>query len=156
MVSLETICYHFLSRSFSAAFFLMMLLHAGDMYVADISLHVIRKVAANGTVTTLVGKAGISGWTPDGPASSAVLSGPWALTLIQNGSALAWTEQGTCVVRKLDLVTMTVTTVAGVPRGCQFGLNVVGPALSARFAPNGLLGIAAYGSSLFLSDTGAP
>ena len=103
-----------------------------------------------GAISTVTGQAGISGWTPDGPAATAVLSGPSAITLVGN-STLFWTEQGTCIVRRLDLATGWVSTAAGMPRGCGYA---DGPALAAKFGASGLLGIVAENNSLFIADTG--
>lgn len=115
------------------------------------SNHVVRKIAASdGFITTIAGVYGTPGWTPDGPAASSVLSMPWALLLTGGDSTLVWTEQGSCIVRQLSLGSSVVTTVAGSPRGCGY---VEGPALSARFAASGLLGLAAYGNDLFIADT---
>ena len=122
----------------------------GDMFVADSSLHIISKISPNGTATTLVGQSWMAGWTPDGPAISARLSSPWALTLMQEDSVLVWTEQGSCIVRKLDLTSMMVSTLAGSPNMCG---SQDGPALSARFGSGGLRGIATYGTDVFISDS---
>lgn len=115
------------------------------------SQHVIRKIAAvDGSISTVAGSPGQSGWTPDGPGLSSLLSSPYAMTWIPGSNSLVWTEQMSCVVRKLSLSNGWVSTVAGTPNGCGF---LDGPAQSAKFGVNGLFGIAAYGNDLFISDS---
>ena len=59
---------------------------AGNLYVADESYNRVRKVATNGTITTLAG-TGISGNSGDGgPATSATLQSPLAIAASQNGN----------------------------------------------------------------------
>ena len=124
---------------------------AGDVYVADTSNHCIRLVSA-GTVTTVAGTCGVPGWQ-DGPAASSMASSPWYITMGPSGTSVFWTDSDTCVVRRLDIAAAQVSTVAGMPRDCGALLN--GAALSSRFGLRGPQGLAFYGSSLYIADTGA-
>ena len=69
-------------------------------------------------------------------------------------SALVWTDAGSCTVRKLDLSSAWVSTIAGTPRGCGYAN---GPALVSRFGATtgvtGMQGIAVYGNDVFVADT---
>lgn len=125
---------------------------AGDVYVADTSNNCIRLVSA-GTVTTAAGTCGVPGWQ-DGPAASSVVSSPWHITMGPGSTSVYWTDSDTCVVRRLDIAAAQVSTVAGMPRDCGALLN--GAALSSRFGSGGPQGLAFYGSSLYIADTGAP
>ncbi len=87
---------------------------AGNVYVADTHNHLIRKITAGGTVSTLAGVYALGNRWVDGPGSSAGFSGP---------SSLAWTPQGTLLVtefgnkdvRKVSPEGFT-TTLAGLPQ----------------------------------------
>lgn len=129
-------------------------LPTGDLYIADNGNHVIRKyTAANGMVSTVAGTPTISGWTPDGPATSAVLFSPTGMVMGPGGGSVYWTETGTCIVRKLDLTSAWVSTVAGTPRACVSSSNVTGPALAAQFGWNGPWDLAFLGKDLLITDT---
>jgi hypothetical protein len=53
---------------------------AGNLYVADTGNHVIRRIAADGTVSTIAGSPGTSGST-DGTGAAALFDSPWGLAL---------------------------------------------------------------------------
>lgn len=122
----------------------------GDVYVADTSNHCIRLVSAS-AVSTVAGSCGVAGWTPDGPAASSMLSSPYHITMGPGGSAVYWTEAGTCVVRRLHIAAAQVSTVAGTPRGC--GAVADGSALTARFGAGGPQGLGFFGNDLYISDS---
>ena len=88
----------------------------GALYVADDTRHIIRKivVAANGTtmVSTIAGLAGTSG-TTDGAGTTARLNRPAGIALDKANRFLYVAEWGGNKVRKVDLSTNTVSTVAG-------------------------------------------
>ena len=123
------------------------------LYIADTSNNLIRALNTTSmAVMTLVGVPNMGpGYTPDGPASSTRLSQPYGLALGPDGRKLFWTEAMNNIVRKLDLDSMIVTTVAGMPG--QSG-DIDGPALGAKFGPNGPRGIALYGWDIFIADSG--
>ena len=56
----------------------------GNVYVADSSNHRIRKITANGTVSTLAG-SGSSGYA-DGNGTSARFSSPWGVAVDGGGN----------------------------------------------------------------------
>jgi DNA-binding beta-propeller fold protein YncE len=88
----------------------------GSLYVADDTRHLIRKivVAADGkaTVSTIAGVAGSSG-TTDGAGTTAKFNRPAGMALDKANRFLYVAEWGGNKVRKVDLSTNTVTTVAG-------------------------------------------
>lgn len=84
---------------------------AGNVYVADAGNHRIRKVTPGGTVSTLAG-TGVPGYG-DGAALSALFADPVALVWAPPG-ILYVSDSGNSVIRKLDLATSQVSTVAGL------------------------------------------
>jgi len=85
----------------------------GELYIADSGYHRIRKFdPANGILTTVAG-TGESGYTGDGgPATAARLRSPQGLILDPGGN-LFIADSGNNVVRRLDRVSGTISTVAG-------------------------------------------
>ncbi len=83
--------------------------NATNIYVADTANHTIRKISATGVVSTLAGKAGVSG-SMDGAAASALFSGPEALASDSAGN-LYVADTANNTIRKIS--GGTVTTLAG-------------------------------------------
>ena len=84
---------------------------AGNTYIADQSNHRVRKVAANGVITTVAG-TGTSGYSGDsGPAGSAMLNQPYGVALDSTGN-LYIADAANHRVRKVD-ANGNITTVAG-------------------------------------------
>ncbi len=82
----------------------------GVIYVADTQNHVIRRVATDGTVTTLAGSAGMSALT-DGSGSAARFSEPSGIVLAPDGD-LYVADKGNNVIRRVTTAGV-VTTYAG-------------------------------------------
>jgi DNA-binding beta-propeller fold protein YncE len=113
------------------------------LYVADGQDDVIRKIdLATGMVTTLVGLSGQSGST-DGDASSATFNSPFSLLADGLGSLyvveakrfLEYRQTDPGLLRRIDLATATVSTMAGT-RG-EVGV-APGPTPSTLNCPTGL------------------
>ncbi len=85
----------------------------GHLYIADTMNHRVRKVdAATGTISTIAG-TGQHRWSGDGgPAVSAALNEPAALVADTHGN-LYIADQSNNRVRKVDMATGVITTVAG-------------------------------------------
>jgi uncharacterized protein (TIGR03437 family) len=84
----------------------------GNIYLADVSNRCIRKISA-GIITTIAGVVGRQGFSGDnGPAASAMLGQPVALALDTAGN-LYFADSANERVRKIDLNTGIITTVAG-------------------------------------------
>ena len=110
--------------------------------------------AASGYTTTIVGTSGVVGTaltTPDGPAASTLMKSPSAIAMDPSGTVIYFSEAGTaCYVRKLDLTTMYVTTVAGMESIC--GRSYAGGgALNTSFGSGGPQGLALYKNDLYIS-----
>lgn len=91
---------------------------ANNIFVADSGNNRVRRIeASTGIITPIAGTdlAGFSG--DDGPATSAELNNPRALALSADGSALFIADSGNNRIRKLNLVTGVITTIAGNGNG---------------------------------------
>ena len=85
---------------------------AGNLFIADTSNHVIRKVSAGTGVITTVAGTGQAGFGGDGgPATAALLNGPWGLTLAPDGR-LFIADQYNHRIRMVS-VAGVIVTVAG-------------------------------------------
>lgn len=85
--------------------------NAGDLIVAEISKHTIRKITPEGVVTTLAGKAGDSGHA-DGIGADATFSAPHGVTTDNAGNVYV-ADYGNNTIRKIT-ATGVVTTIAGL------------------------------------------
>ncbi|HXG91363.1 MAG TPA: SMP-30/gluconolactonase/LRE family protein [Blastocatellia bacterium] len=104
----------------------------GTLYVADALNHAIRRIR-NGVVETVAGN-GVSGFA-DGIANNARFNTPTALALSDDGRFLFVADTSNNRIRRIDLLTSRVETVAG---SGDVGLDD-GPASDATFnAPIGL------------------
>jgi alpha-tubulin suppressor-like RCC1 family protein/sugar lactone lactonase YvrE len=100
---------------------------AGNMYIADMGNHRVRKVDTSGIITTVAGN-GIAGYSGDGgPATLASLSSPRSIAIALGGS-LYIADSGNQVIRKMDPAGM-IMTVAG--NGTSGYSGDGGPALAA-------------------------
>ena len=107
----------------------------GDVYVADRDNNAIRKIDADGTITTVIGGRG-AGFSGDGgPASEARIDRPQQIVVDPDGNVY-FADSGNNRVRRIDTEGV-VTTVAGNGRAATSGDG--GPALSAAvWNPTGL------------------
>ncbi len=126
----------------------------GNVFIADSENSRVRKVSADGTMSTFAGQAspaggGISGYSGDGgPATSALLMLPWAVAVDGQGNVFIADAEAS-VIRKVNPAG-TITTFAGdgVP---DFGGDG-GPATSAQL--NFPQGVAVDGQgNVFIADT---
>jgi hypothetical protein len=99
----------------------------GVLYVADVSDHTIRKVdPVTGAVTPFFGFSGQFG-DVDGDASKAMLNFPGRMAADGNGNLFLIqtpsVQDGSPVIRRIDLVTKTISPFAGTPgqRGFSSG-----------------------------------
>ena len=84
---------------------------AGNLYVADSLNHTIRKITTAGTVTTIAGTAGSSGFT-NATGSAAQFHGPQGLALDGSGDLFV-ADTNNNAIRKIIVASGVVTTVAG-------------------------------------------
>jgi hypothetical protein len=117
------------------------------LYVADERNNTIRSIViASGTVTTIAGTSGATG-SVDGVGSAARFDYPAGL--ITDGTNLYVSEYNNSTIRKIEISTGTVTTIAGTAGtpGSSDGVGAV-----ARF--NGPYGITTDGINLYVADEG--
>lgn len=121
---------------------------AKNLYVADYGNHTIRKIdISTGTVTTLAGTAGSTAGSTDGVGAEARFSSPRGITT--DGTNLYVTENGSSTIRKIDISTGAVTTLAGTAYAVG---STDGTGAAARFSS--LRDITTDGTSLFVADYG--
>jgi len=123
---------------------------AGNFYVTEWGMHVVRKIAPDGTLSTVLGSTGTRGWA-DGPAAGSILSHPSAV-LWDNRRNVLWflDHDGGHRVRQFDGV--LATSVLG-PKTSSYVDAAFLDGTDPRFAyPDGV----ALGSdgSLYIADVG--
>ena len=85
----------------------------GNIYIADQSNQVIRKVSTSGIITTIAGIGGIAGYSGDGgPATNALLYNPEAVAVDKAGNVFI-ADYDNCRVREVNGATGIITTIAG-------------------------------------------
>jgi uncharacterized protein (TIGR03437 family) len=120
---------------------------AGNLYIAVSGSHRIRKVAANGAITTVAGN-GSYGYSGDGGrATGAQLGAPWGVAVDAAGN-LYIADSNNGVIRKVA-ANGIITTVAG--NGSNGYSGDGGPAASAQlYSPSGVAVDAA--GNLYIAD----
>jgi streptogramin lyase len=123
----------------------------GALYVCDTANHAIRRVAADGTITTVAG-CGRKGYAGDGgPATKAELFEPYEIRFDRAGNMI-FVEMRNNIVRRVDAKTGMISTVAGIGKAGFSGDG--GPAVKAelksphsiQFGPDGALYICDIGN----------
>lgn len=120
--------------------------NAGNVYVADMMNHTIRKITADGVVSTLAGSAGTSG-SADGAGSNARFQEPVGVAVDASGN-LYVADSGNSTIRKITAGGI-VSTFAGSPG--ETG-HSDGSATDARF--DGPYGVAVdVVGNVYVADT---
>ncbi|MGA2286330.1 MAG: carboxypeptidase regulatory-like domain-containing protein [Dehalococcoidia bacterium] len=84
----------------------------GNLYVSERDTCSIRRISRSGHIATIAGD-GTCGFSGDGgDATDAELSAPSGLAIAPNGDIVV-AENGDCRVRRIDMATGTISTVAG-------------------------------------------
>lgn len=116
-----------------------------NLYVVDNRSNLIRRIVIEtGDVTTLAGTAGISGST-DGIGTAALFDSPQNISMI--GINLYVTDNANLTLRKVDITTGEVSTIAGVAG--MPGATDGDAAIAQFFGP---YGITTDGTSLYVTD----
>jgi sugar lactone lactonase YvrE len=122
---------------------------SGNLYFAESSNHVIRKVDVSGNITTIAG-TGTQGFSGDsGPSIFATLDSPQGLAL-DSANNLYIADTHNHRIRKLDMATGTITTIAGTTSGFS-GDN--GPTTAAQLNLPTALAVDSS-NNLYFADTG--
>ena len=132
---------------------------SGNLYIADAWNHLVRRVDAAGTISTVAGSGtgtgrdryyNQGGYSGDGgPAVEARLNGPWGVAVDGSGN-LYIADTGNGRIRRVD-ATGIITTVAGNGAGNHSGDG--GPAVEASL--RGAVRVAVDGlGNLYIADAG--
>jgi hypothetical protein len=129
---------------------------AGNLYVADSTNNVIRRIDTSGNVTTIAGEHGISG-SVDGPGSAAQFNDPSGVAVDTVGNVYV-VDAGNFTIRKITpsvangVTTWSVATLAGTV-GSSGSSDGVGNSAQFNFA-NEEIDLAVDGSgNLYVPDT---
>ncbi len=119
---------------------------SGNTFVADCGNHAIRKIATNGTVTTVAGSGPLAGGWIDSASGSPKLNCPSGIVVAADGTMYVAEYSGS-VIRKVT-ASGTVSTVAGS------GANgyVEGTGTTAYFRQPEGLALDAAGTKLYVAD----
>ena len=121
---------------------------SGELYIADTNNHRIRKVAGDGTISTVAG-TGESGFSDDGrPATQAHLRTPWGVSVAAAGEVFI-ADTGNHRIRKVA-ADGRISTVAGTGQAGFAGDE--GPAANAKLNSPSAVAIAPSGE-LYIADT---
>jgi len=122
---------------------------AGDLYFADSGNSVVREINLSGVISTVAGN-GTAGFTGDGgAATSAQLNNPSGLGIDAAGN-LYLSDTGNQRIRKLELASGIITTVAGA--GTAGYTGDAGSATAATLNTPAGLGLGANGN-LLIADS---
>ncbi|GEP41736.1 choice-of-anchor D domain-containing protein [Brevifollis gellanilyticus] len=117
----------------------------GDVYVADMLNHTIRKITPAGVVTTLAGQAGVAG-SADGTGSAARFRSPTGVAVDAGGHILV-VDTGNHTIRKITPAGV-VTTIGGL---APFATDADGLGSAARFSSPQRIAIAPTGE-VYVAD----
>jgi sugar lactone lactonase YvrE len=102
----------------------------GNLYIADMSNHAIRRVdALTGIITTIAGLPPQGGYSGDGGLATAALIGQPAALVFDAAGNLFFAQLASCTVRRIDALTGIITRYAG-NLSCGYAGDG-GPALNA-------------------------
>lgn len=107
---------------------------AGNLYIADSGNHRIRKVDANGLISTIAG-SGVQGFSGDGGAATAArLNEPSAL-VVDDAGTVYFADRRNYRIRKISNGKISTVAGTGQPR---YSLDQQSPLSTALFNPIGL------------------
>jgi len=115
-----------------------------NLYVADFSNHLIRKIVISTGVVTTVAGTGSSGSADNTTGTSASFDKPYGVTT--DGTNLYVADRNNHLIRKIVISTGVVTTVAGT--GSSGSANGTGTSASFYFP----YGITTDGTNLYVAD----
>ena len=122
----------------------------GALYVCDTDNHAIRRIDKDNTITTIAGVPAKKGYAGDGgPAVKALLNEPYELRFDMSGD-LFIVERANHCIRKLDMKTGAISTIAGNGKPGFAGDD--GPASKAQFNQPHSIQFDTGGSYLYVCD----
>jgi streptogramin lyase len=125
----------------------------GALWFADYAANVVRRIAKDGVISTVIGN-GLAGYTGDGgPARAASLNHPHEIRFDRGGNLFV-ADAGNNAIRRYDVKSRLITTVAGNGKpgyagdgGLAAGAQLKNP-ISLQFDPAGNLFIADIGNQV--------
>ena len=121
----------------------------GNIYICDTANNRIRKINNSLHITTIAG-TGTAGYNSDGSALSTNLNNPTGLT-IDSANNLYFCDRGNHIIRKLDIASGNIVTIAGTQSGFSGFSGDESNALAASLGD--CAGIAIYGYKLYFCDS---
>lgn len=103
---------------------------AGNLYVADTGNNAIRKIASNGTITTIAGTGTTNGLGDGGPAILASIDTPLDVAIF--GSTLYVCDNGNGAIRAIDLTTGLISTYVQLTNPVAIIVDAAGVLYVAR------------------------
>src|ERR1043166_5323100 len=123
---------------------------AGNLFIADATNNVIRKIDPGGTMSIVAGNRTLGDGGDNGPAINASFSGPLAVAVDSAGNIFV-ADPGNNRIRKIDHATQQITTVAG--QGfCGFSGDGLPDTSASICTPTGLALDSA--ENLIIADSG--
>ncbi len=124
---------------------------ATDLYVADTNNHAIKKITlASEAIELWAGTSGTSGTTTGVTRLSALFNQPTGIAVNTANTVVYVSESGSHTIRKIDIASGNVTTIAGVAGTSGYKNSTTGT--SANFyLPTTLV---FYDNALYVTDTG--
>jgi uncharacterized protein (TIGR03437 family) len=116
---------------------------AGSIYIADTNNSRIRKVTADGTITTIAGRGGAAYFGDGGAATAAAMSFPRSIAVRSNGIVYI-ADTGNHVIRTLI---PTFPAISGVTNAASFMTRISPGALASIFGTG-------FGTTAFQADDG--
>ena len=105
---------------------------AGNLYIAEATNHCIRRVDLKSGIISTIAGTGEQGYSGDGgPATEATFNQPYSLQVDSNGEVYV-VDRLNYVIRKVDVATGIVTTVAGTGETGYGGDGGPGPLAQFR------------------------
>ncbi|HEX9457741.1 MAG TPA: hypothetical protein VGA84_01275, partial [Thermoanaerobaculia bacterium] len=128
---------------------------SGNVYIADRKNSLVRKIDADtGIISRFAGGgAERSDHTIDGPADGAILKEPFGLWLDGNNLYVSEIGFDGNRIRRIDLTTKTITTVAGAIDGTSGYAGDGGPATAALLSSPTAIAVDAAGN-IYVADNG--
>ena len=123
----------------------------GSVYIADTFNHRVRRVDPSGSVSTLAGTGQAAFGGDDGPGTAAALHWPHSVDVDPAGLSLFVADSANHRVRRLDLSSGVITTVAGTGTAGSAGDG--GPAGAAQLQDPKAVYVAPSGD-LYIADSG--
>ncbi len=118
--------------------------------VADTNNHTIRRIdLASATVSTIAGSPGVSG-SSDGAGASARFNFPYDVAISSDGSFAVVADTSNHTIRRIDLATNQVTTLAGLAG--QTGATNGAGSIARFYSPQGIT-LSSDGSFALVADT---